>query len=462
MKNGWILALTELLAAGSALALGPHEVLVLVNEASSNSVAIAGEFVRIRNVPEINVVRLNLPAYAGGANLDVSPATFTADIWTPALKAIRDRGIGDHILAWVYSVDFPTTIGTTPKLSIQGITFLRNVPVASEKVERGTYASSLFAGPNPVTQKAEMYASQTFDVSAETFRDDMPLPSMMLGYTGEHGNSRETVVKCLNSGVASDGTRPTGTVFFVTSDDVRSRCRQWQFESIRRELRPLGVRAEVTGVFPTGRQGIIGLMMGAEKASPGKGNRYLPGSMAEHLTSRAGEFQNASQTKLSAWIEAGAVASAGTVVEPMSAWPKFPSARFFVHYANGCTVMESFFQSLRCPLQILLIGEPLARPWAPTNAVLEVGGLGEGAARGVLQLRAEVKAPPGSGYHRFLYLLDGRTAGRERELRLDTATLAEGPHTVRTVAYSTDLVRSQVFVEKTITVVSGQRSAGPP
>ena len=37
-------------------------------------------------------------------------------------RAIEERGLGAHLLAWVYSVDFPVRIGTTPPLSIQGIT----------------------------------------------------------------------------------------------------------------------------------------------------------------------------------------------------------------------------------------------------------------------------------------------------------------------------------------------------
>jgi hypothetical protein len=202
-------------------------------------------------------------------------------------------------------------------------------------------------------------------------------------------------------------------------------------------------------------------MMGAADVDPGKDNRYLPGSMAEHLTSAAGDFQSPGQTKMSVWIEAGAAGTAGTVVEPMSAWPKFPGARFFVHYANGCSLMESFFQSIRCPLQILLIGEPLARPWATTNVALEVKGLNDESVSGILSLRAEVKSMPGQNYRRFLYLLDGRTIGRERELSLDVSKIGAGNHKLRAVAYSTGLVKNQVFVEKTILVGNDGKKATP-
>ena len=457
MRRGRLFILLAMLLPHLALGLGPHELLVLVNDRSSNSVEIAGEFVRLRGIPEINVVRLSLPAYAGGATVDIAQDDFTREIWTPALKALRERGIEDHILAWVYSADFPTTINTVPAISLQGITFLRNVPVAPPEVEKGTYASVLFAGPNPAVQGGENYASRTFDTFSEWLKDDMPLPSMMLGYTGERGNSRETVLKCLRSGIASDGTRPTGTVFFVTSDDIRAQCRQWQFEPVRRDLIQLGVRAETTRAFPAGRKDIMGLMMGTADLNPGADNRYLPGSMAEHLTSMAGAFQTPSQTKISAWIEAGTAGAAGAVVEPMSVWQKFPSARFFVHYANGCSMMESFFQSIRCPLQLLIVGDPLARPWAPTNVVLRVEGLESNTVSGVVKAHAEARSGPGCRYWRFLYLLDGKAVGRSADLVLDTSAIPEGPHQLRVVAYGPGLVRDQVFVERTVVVGNAAR-----
>lgn len=449
MKAGWSLLVLILTVSGAAFALGPHEVLVLANGKSPDSVEIAKEFVRLRNVPQINMVRLDLPAAGKGSLARISPQDFTRLIWAPATRVMRERGIEDHILAWIYSVDFPVTVDTSPQISIQGITFLRNRPSDPEDVRKGTYSSPLFAGPNGPESMAHF--PQTFDVYRRWLGDDMPLPSMMLGYMEERGNTRETVLKCLANGVASDGTKPEGTVFFVTSDDVRSRCRQWQFPSARRKLRSLGVESVITDKFPSGQANIIGLLMGAAQVNPGQDNSYLPGCMAEHLTSAAAIFHSGSQTKLSAWIKAGATASAGTVTEPFSAWMKFPNARFFVHYASGCCMIESFFQSIRCPLQILLIGEPLARPWAPKAEVI-LHGLEKETVSGSVIVRAEVKAEPGHYYGKFLFLLDGKIIGRDKVLEFDTAKVRDGTHTFRVVAYRTGMVRSQVFAERTIVI----------
>lgn len=430
-------------------ALGPHEVLVLVNEKSPDSVQVAKEFVRLRKVPEINVAHLSLPDSVTKSPADISPEEFTRLIWSPATRAMRERGIEDHILAWVYSVDFPIRVSTSPPISIQGLTFLRNTLPDSKDVHSGAYSSPLFAGPgNPGGQA---HFPQTFDVYHKWLGEEMPLPSMILGYTGERGNTVKIVLKCLENGTASDNTFPKGTVYFVTNSDVRSTCRQWQYPVAQMELRALGIESVISKEFPSTRKDIIGLMMGAVSVNPEQDNHYLPGCMAEHLTSAAAVFHSANQTKLSAWIEAGATASAGTVTEPFSNWAKFPNARFFVHYASGCCIAESFFQSIKCPLQILIVGDPLAQPWAPKSQVI-LHGLEKETLSGTVIVRAEVMAEPGCYYGKFVFLLDGKVVGNERTLELDTTQCQDGTHTLRVVAYRTGLVRSQVFEEKEIVI----------
>ena len=434
---------------GIGMALGPHEVLVLANGNSADSVEIAKAFIRLRNIPETNMVRLHLPASVTGSPAQATREEFTRLIWSPAVQAMRRRGIADHILAWVYSVDFPILIQTSTPMSIQGLTFLRNRLPDPEHVRRGTYISPLFS--DLIQPESTPHFSQTFDVYHRWLGTDMPLPSMMLGYIGERGNSKDTVLKCLKNGVTSDRNAPKGTIYFVTSDDIRSTCRDWQFPSVQRELNALGVESVITRQFPVGRKDIVGLMMGAEVVDPRQDTGYLPGCMAEHLTSAAAIFHYGHQTKLSAWIRAGTTASAGTVTEPFSAWTKFPSARFFVHYVAGCSLIESFFQSIRCPLQILLVGEPLTQPWASTAEVI-LHGLEKPTVSGVVTVRAVVKAEPGEHYGKFMFLLDGRVVGRRQTLTFDTSKVKDGVHSLRAIAYRTGLVRNQSFVEKRIRI----------
>jgi uncharacterized protein (TIGR03790 family) len=434
----------------STLALGPHEVLVLVNDKSSNSIDIAREYVRLRNIPDINVVRLTLPGAASIPSLVITPEDFTNFIWNPTTKEMINRGIEDHILAWVYSVDFPTTVKFNPDLSIQGITFLRNKFPDSDSIRKGAYVSLLFGGPdNP---SGSVFSSQTFDVFKEWLGNDMPLPSMMLGYTGERGNSKNTVLLRLQTSVAADGTMPLGNVFFVTGADVRAKCREWQYPKVVNELRNLNIMAFVTNSFPAGEQKIIGLMCGSAVVDPIQGgNTYLPGCMADHLTSAAAIFGGSDQTKLTAWIEAGVTASAGTVIEPFSIWTKFPCARFFTHYAHGCTMIESFYQSIRCPLQILLVGDPLVKPWAQKGEI-SIAGLEKEVISGIIKVSAEVQGIQKNNYRKFMLLLDGKVVGNDRIVEINTKGLNEGEHTLMAVAYTRGIARLQIFGTKKLVV----------
>jgi uncharacterized protein (TIGR03790 family) len=441
------IAMAALLPA-AALALGPHEVVVLVNPGSKDSVAIASRFVKLRGVPPLNVIDVDL-GFVKDEAAPISPKEFEDRIWTPVTRAMRERRLDDHVLAWVYSAGFPVAIGTEPPISITGITFARGRVPDLAAVKDGMLVSPLFSGF--INPDAVAHFPQTLDAFREWLGADMPVPSMMLGYTGMRGNTREAVLDCLQAGFASDGTFPTGTVYFVTGKDIRSECRQWQFPRVAKDLAAMAVDAVVTDKPPAGRTGILGVMMGAASVRPGPGNRFLPGAMAEHLTSAGAVFRSPDQTKLTAWIEAGATAPAGAVPEPFAIWTKFPHASFFTHYAWGCTMLESFYGSVRCPMQILPVGDPLASPWAPKGEV-RIRGPGEEAVAGVVTITADAVSDPPHHYPRFLFLIDGRVAGREHTLTLDTTKIPNGRHTLRAVAYGAGLIRTQLYRETALVV----------
>jgi uncharacterized protein (TIGR03790 family) len=426
-----------------AFALGPHEILLLANGGEPDSIEVAKAYARLRQIPDVNIVRLQLPAWKADQPPVMTPQDFTRLIWSPAVQAAKARGINDHILAWVYSTHFPIRIGSQPPVSLQGLTFMRNQMPSSKEIGDGSYVSPVFAGPD--SPGGNSYGPQSFDSMRQLLREDMPLPCMALGYTGPRGNTKAEVLACLQTGVRSDATSPTGSVYFITNGDVRSRCRQWQFPAAVVGLRRMGVNASIGEAFPEGRRDVIGIMMGTHTVTPAKVGRFLPGCMAEHLTSAAAFFDSENQTKISRWIAAGATASAGTVWEPMSIWSKFPNARFFNHYTSGCTMIESFYQSIQCPLQIMLIGEPLAAPWAP-DASLNIEGIADDdLVTAPRSIDIRVQTVPGISYRRFVYLVDGRIRGTGKSFMLDPTGLAPGMHEIRAVAYRTGFVRSQVF-----------------
>ncbi len=442
-------AASAVLCTSRLFALGPHELVVVANADSDQSVAIARQYMQWRRVPECNLVLVDVPASAVDG-IAVSLDTFRSRILDPVRRAVSERGLNDQVHAWVYSVDFPVRVSTPENVSLIGATFLRGELPDPEDILKATYASPLFAGPERTD--GSRTSAQSFDRMARMLGNDMPLPSMMLGFTGERGNTLDEVQGALWRGVQSDGTTPTGTVYFVTNDDVRSRCRAWQYEGARRELALEGVHAEVTGVFPAGKRDVIGLMTGSASVNPERVGAFLPGALAEHLTSWGATFDQPGQSKVTLWIRAGATLTAGTVVEPRALYQKFPTARFYYCYAKGCTAIESFFLSIRSPLQVLPLGDPLASPWGADDAV-EIVGMPERPVAESFTVTARLKRTDALRFYALIvWLVDGRVAGKGKELSVDVSTVGKGMHTLRAVAYTTGLVRRQVFAVESFEV----------
>ena len=168
----------------------------------------------------------------------------------------------------------------------------------------------------------------------------------------------------LRSSAEADGTHPKGNVYFADHKDVRSRARKRQFEAAKQELKSLGRTAIIgSSLTPLGDPKIIGATLGSSKIAWQKsGSRFVPGAICDNLTSYGGLWGK-NQTRLTEYLDAGAAGASGTVCEPYAVAAKFPSARWHAHYARGCTLAESFYQSVNGPSQLLLGGDPLCCPF---------------------------------------------------------------------------------------------------
>lgn len=438
-----------LLLPAAAYALGPHELLLLVNKDSPRSVELANHYAHLRQIPPENIVGVTLPPLARSPQASISREDFTSAIWEPVQAALRERRLEDHILALAYSADFPVLITGDPEVSLTGLTLVRNQLPEAEAIRKGTYASRLFAGPGMDLQRRGTPGS--LEQYAARLLTDMPLPGMLLAHTGSRGESTGQAIRRLQNGVRQQGSPLSGQVFFLTSDDIRTQCRSWQFEDAAAELKLLGQSAQILPLADaTPASAAWGIMAGTAVLDPARLPRLVPGSLAEHLTSYAAIFHGHTyQTKLSAWLQAGAAGSAGTVTEPMSIWTKFPHARMFVHYASGCTLLESLAQAVACPLQLVAVGDPLLAPWTKPQGItlVNLNEQTEGV-KGTVEFAASSWAGGLSRDSRVLFLIDGRTvlgAGDPPMARINTALLPDGWHEVRAVVYSGGAVRHQGF-----------------
>jgi hypothetical protein len=150
----------------------------------------------------------------------------------------------------------------------------------------------------------------------------------------------------------------------------------------------------------------------------------------------------------------GAAAASGTVTEPYAIQIKFPYATIQLHYARGCSLAEAFYQSVYAPYQLLIVGDPLCRPWAniPVVTVHDAATGDELTAGAVLKgkvaLRPAARLPRQGPERvdRFELFVDGlRTdvTNADDPLQLDTTQYADGNHELRVVGIENSAIESQ-------------------
>ncbi len=181
-----------------------------------------------------------------------------------------------------------------------------------------------------------------------------------------NGSTLSDAVRILLRAGKGDRTFPRGRFAFSTTGDVRSKTRFPGVADTIVYLQENGFETEVfNAVVPFKEGAIVGLMLGTSTADVmGKPWILVRGSIAENLTSYGGAFDIGSQTKLTAFLSAGAAMSSGAVAEPFSLQYKFPTPMLYGYYARGLSAIESFYQSVASPYQLLIVGDPLAQPFA--------------------------------------------------------------------------------------------------
>ena len=297
---------------------GPENVLLVVNRSSPASLTIANHYVRLRQIPAGNV--LTLPWDLSVETIDID--TFRQQLLTPVFRAIEKRRLTPQIDYVVYSSDFPWGIVLTSDLakflapggrtdlsalgkppwqppkgqkatgSINGLTYLWQ-PVMGRHPSYLELTSNRYMRRGTVEQRDAaslgFRSTHQFGPGGELRASGgrRYLLSTMLGVTAGRGNSLKEVLGYLRRSAAADGTRPRGTIYFVENKDIRSKVRHGAFPAAVRELKKLGVAAEVVqGKVPVNKDDVQGVMMGTAyfgwKAS---GCTILPGAVCEHFTS---------------------------------------------------------------------------------------------------------------------------------------------------------------------------------
>jgi hypothetical protein len=465
----WSVVVAAALAPAVRAGGGPENVFVVVNPASADSLAVANAFVAARNVPPINI--LMLPWQDSAESTTV--ARFRSQLLAPVLRAIDSRRLSAQIDCIAWSSDFPWRIDykdelppdlvakdAFPSASLTGMTMLfaavqSGAPMWLDPESNDYYRPLGRDGVPESTQGFRSWYGWGDDGTLLEAGGSRYLLSVMLGVTAGRGNTSREVAAYLSAAAKADGTRPAGTIYFMTNSDVRTTTRSSVFPATVKALEALGVKAEIaSGAMPAGKRDVAGLMAGIPDFDWRKsGSTILPGAICENLTSYGGIFTpSAGQTPLSEFLRFGAAGSSGTVIEPYAIPAKYPHAAIQVHYARGASLAEAFYQSVRSPYQLLVVGDPLCQPWAsipsvevvtvPNSQVLTAGDI----LRGTVELEPRATVANGGLVDRFELFVDGvrlTECGIGGRLALDTTVLSDGYHEIRVVAIDSSPVESQ-------------------
>lgn len=457
---GYLLAAAHVCHAGG----GPENVLLLVNSTSQDSLTVANHYIALRKIPPDNV--LYLP-YKGSKSI-VSGVAFRTHILQPALNAIKERGLTKQIDYIVYSCDFPWRINLStdfpdkkfepqlsPRGSLTGLTYLAAF-VQQKREEVVALGSNLYftepAGGITISRAFKSQYRWAPGGRRTAAHGLSYIISSMLGVTDARGNKVSEIVNCLKIAKQADGTKPPGTVYFYKHEGPRSKPRDKYFAGAASELRSRKVAAQVLpGKFPENKTSIAGLTCGTAYAELGKsGCRFVPGAFVDNFTSYGAIFtafrppidkktgkKSVYQVTVADFIRHGATAASGTVFEPYSIKHKFPLPSVHVHYANGCSLGEAFYQSVQGPYQQLLVGDPLCQPWAVIPSVQAKELKYPGMLKGQVTITPEVDEQLKTPVKQFELFVDGKRINICKPggvLVWDTTTAEDGYHEVRVVA----------------------------
>ncbi|MES9990802.1 MAG: TIGR03790 family protein [Candidatus Thiodiazotropha sp.] len=310
--------------------LQPHELAVVVNDRDPLSLRIGEYYIQARGLPETNLLHLTFDPN----RKSLSAAEFTN------LRNLLLKKTPEHIQAYALTWHTPYRVGCMSMTA--AITFGFDKAWCSEHRCATTKHSAYYkySGSNP-------------------FQDLSLRPSMVIA-----AKSLNDAKALIDRGLAADASLPRGTAYLLKTSDKHRSVRAIDYARIKMLMQgwidteivhqdSLRNRDDVLFYF-TGKTWVLGLDT----------LDFLPGAVADHLTSAGGQLPGSAQMSAMAWLQAGASGSYGTVVEPCNHIGKFPRpALVMEHYGSGSTLIEAYWKSVQQPGEGIFIGDPLAAPF---------------------------------------------------------------------------------------------------
>jgi uncharacterized protein (TIGR03790 family) len=309
--------------------LTPDELVVIVNEADPLSVQIGDYYQQQRQIPARNVVRVTFDP----RHPELSPEEFKQ------IQASVELQIPSYIQAYALTWAAPYRVGCMSITTAFALGFDPAFCAQGCKLTK----------PNP-------YFNQT---SPRPFQDFKIRPTIAIA-----AKDFDQAKSLIDRGTASDGTYPSGTAYLLSTSDKARNVRAGLYpqltDYVGSRFKVEVIQADVLANKPD----VMFYFTGFTQVDQLETNHFLPGAIADHVTSFGGMLTDSSQMSSLRWLEAGATGSYGNVVEPCNFPQKFPHPAVVVAaYLNGDTLVEAYWKSVAMPGQGIFIGEPLARPF---------------------------------------------------------------------------------------------------
>jgi uncharacterized protein (TIGR03790 family) len=312
-------------AAVQAAPLQPAQLGLVINDDEPNSVEL-GEYYRVaRGIPDANIVHVRIPN---------QPRKLNAEQFA-RLKAEIDDKLGP---------------------AVQAVLMVWTAPYA---VECNGITAAYALGLDPALCLAKCGTGKP----SPYFNAAQLQPGMRLAMLLPTGSVEEGKA-LIDRGKASGFRTPAaGAYYLVTSDKARNSRSQFFPKAGTVAARKLTIHTLHEEALE-GRSDIMIYQTGRVRVEKLDTLKFLPGALADHLTSAGGDLLGETQMSSLRWLEAGATATYGTVSEPCNYWQKFPNPTVLLRsYLGGATAIEAYWSSVAWPAQGVFVGEPLARPY---------------------------------------------------------------------------------------------------
>ena len=310
-----------------------QQIAIVVNVDDKDSRLIADYYRDKRGIPEENVIEISMPYDKSAIGVKTFKRVFRQ------VKNQTSDGVQYYALAW--SKPF--------KVDCMSIT---------SAFTFGFDKSYCAKGCKP-TKRSVFYNSDS-----QLPNEDLKIrPTMMLA-----GSSLEQVFAMIDRGVASDYTKPEANAYLMSTTDKARNVRSRRYPVIQ-ELLAININIEqINANVLKDKKDVMFYFTGLKQVKAIKSNQYLPGAIADHLTSSGGNLFGWRQMSILRWLDAGVTASYGTVVEPCAFTQKFPNPGIVIErYTNGESLIEAYWKSVAWPGQGVFVGELMASPYADAS-----------------------------------------------------------------------------------------------